>query len=257
VPFEPGVNDRMLIAHRGASAVEAENTLDAFEGAIAAGADAVEFDVRMTADGVAVVMHDPDVGRTTGGRGLVGDLTLEEVKRLVIRTIGGTAEVPTLAEALRCCSGRAGVDVEIKNLPGEPDFEPDRQTAVEATLAALDETSFSGPVLVSSFNPLAIAHVRRLEPNVQTGLLTDRDVDATATIAYAAAEGHEWALPFIRGVLAAGRPVVAEAHDAGVRLGVWITDEPAEAVRLWEMGVDAVATNDPASIAAARAATFG
>jgi glycerophosphoryl diester phosphodiesterase len=259
VPLEPGVNDggRMLIAHRGASAVEAENTLPAFEAAIAAGADAVEFDVRMTADGVAVVMHDPDVERTTGGRGLVRDLTLGEVKRLQIRTGGGTAEVPTLAEALHCCSGRVGVDVEIKNLPGEPDFEPDRQTAVEATLAALDSASFSGPVLVSSFNPLAIAHARRLEPDVETGLLTDRDVDAAATIAYVAAEGHRWALPFIRGVLAAGRPVVAEAHDAGLRLGVWITDEPAEGVRLWEMGVDAVATNDPASLAAARAAAFG
>jgi glycerophosphoryl diester phosphodiesterase len=253
------VNERghLLIAHRGASAVEAENTLAAFEAAIVAGADAVEFDVRVTADGAAVVMHDPDVGRTTGGRGLVRDLTLEEVKRLRIRTVEGAVEVPTLAEALRCCSGRVGVDVEIKNLPGEPDFEPDRQTAVEATLAALDEVSFSGSVLMSSFNPLSIAHVHRLAPDVQTGLLTDRDVDATVAIAYAAAEGHTWALPFIRSVLGTGEQVVAEAHAAGLRLGVWITDEPTEAVRLWEAGVDAVATNDPASLTAARMAAFG
>lgn len=259
LPLEPGVNDheRLLIAHRGASAVEAENTLAAFEAAISAGADAVEFDVRMTADGAAVVMHDPDVGRTTGARGLVRDLTLGEVKQLRIRTTGGTAEVPTLVEALRCCSGRAGVDVEIKNLPGEPDFEPDRQDAVEATLSALDEVSFSGSVVLSSFNPLAIAHAHRLAPDVQTGLLTDVDVDPAATIAYAAAEGHAWALPYIGGVLAAGERVVAEAHAAGLRLGVWITDAPADAVRLWKAGVDAVATNDPASLAAARAAAFG
>src|SRR6266480_6507973 len=57
----------VVVAHRGASADEAENTLPAFEAAVRAGADAVEFDVRMTADGVAVVMHDPDVSRTTDG----------------------------------------------------------------------------------------------------------------------------------------------------------------------------------------------
>jgi glycerophosphoryl diester phosphodiesterase len=259
LPVEPGVNEhgRWLIAHRGASAVEAENTLDAFEAAIDAGADAVEFDVRMTADGAAVVMHDSDVGRTTGGRGLVRDLTLDEVKGLRIRTTGDTAEVPTLTEALRCCSGRAGVDVEIKNLPGEPDFEPERQLAVEATLSALDEVSFSGSVVLSSFNPLAVAHARRLAPDVLTGLLTDVDVDPAATIAYAAAEGHAWALPFIGGVLDSAEQVASEAREAGVLLGVWITDVPAEAVRLWTAGVDAVATNDPRSLAAARTAAFG
>ena len=61
----------MVVGHRGASLEQPENTIEALEAAIDAGADAVEFDVRMTADGHAVVMHDPDVSRTTDGTGLV------------------------------------------------------------------------------------------------------------------------------------------------------------------------------------------
>ncbi len=237
----------LLVAHRGASAVLAENTIPAFEAAIEAGADAVEFDVRMTADGAAVVMHDPDVGRTTGGSGLVRDLTLADMRRL---------GVPTLEDALGCCSGRVAVDVEIKNLPGEPDFQPDRQDAVEATVGALAIVGFSGAVMISSFNPLAIAHARAIAPDVPTGLLTGTDVDAPAAMQFAAAEGHPWVLPFLGRVLDAPE-LPAQAHAAGLRLGVWLTDDPRVAVRLWRAGVDAVATNDPAPLARARAAAFG
>ena len=78
-----------MVAHRGASAREAENTIPAFESAVAAGADVVEFDVRMTADDVAVIMHDPDVSRTTNGTGLVRDLSLADIKTLRIGTVDG------------------------------------------------------------------------------------------------------------------------------------------------------------------------
>ena len=113
----------MVVAHRGASIEQPENTIAAFEAAIDAGADAVEFDVRMTVDGHAVVMHDADVSRTTDGNGLVSEMTLEE-----IRTLG----VPTLEETLGCLAGRAAADIEIKNLPGEPGFTSDREAAAEA-----------------------------------------------------------------------------------------------------------------------------
>src|SRR5207244_974009 len=124
-----------VIAHRGASALEAENTLPAFEAAIAAGADAVEFDVRTRADGVVIVMHDDDDARTTGGKGLVHELRREEIKRLRIRTSAGDeTEVPTLEEVLSCVSGRAGVDIEIKNIPGEPGFDPNADPLVDGTI---------------------------------------------------------------------------------------------------------------------------
>jgi len=236
----------MVVAHRGASAVEAENTLAAFELAIAAGADAIEFDVRLTADRYPVVLHDPDVGRTTDGRGLVRDLTLAQVKRLRIRTSDGdAAEVPTLEEALACCLGRVAVDVELKNLPGEPDFEPDGQGVAEATVRTLRDVGFTGPVLLSSFNPWALDRARELSPETPTGVLTDRDVEVTAALAFAREGGYPWILPFVRQVVEAPQGFIADAHDAGILVGTWITDDPAEAVELFRAGIDAVATNDP------------
>lgn len=250
--------ERLVVAHRGASAAEAENTLEAFELAIAVGADVIEFDVRMTADDVAIVMHDPDADRMTDGAGLVRDLRLSDLKGLRIRTRdGGATEVPTLEEALRCLSGRAAVDIEIKNVPGEPDYDGSRELAVDATLRALDAVGFVGPVLISSFNPLSIAHARAAAPGIATGLLTMPEVDAGVAFAFAREQGHRWVLPFVNGVRSAGAPVVDEVHASAMRIGTWITDDPDVAVELMRIDVDAVATNDPAAIVAARTAVFG
>ena len=227
------------MAHRGASVEHPENTIEAFEAAIDAGADAVEFDVRMTADGHAVVMHDPDVSRTTDGTGLVSELTLEELRKLAI---------PTLREALECLAGRAAADIEIKNLPGEPGFTAERELTVEATLDALDAVSFPGQVIVSSFNPASIAHSRRLRPDVPTGLLTSYDVDADEALGRARADGHPWVLPFVLKVLEEDDGFDDRVHAGGALLGVWIADDPETARRLFELGADAVATNDPRAI---------
>jgi len=247
-----------VVAHRGASAREAENTIPAFESAVAAGADVVEFDVRMTADDVAVIMHDPDVSRTTNGTGLVRDLSLADIKTLRIGTVdGGQTEVPTLEEALTCLSGRAAVDVEIKNIPGEPDFDGSRELAVEATLGGLESVAFSGFVLVSSFNPLSISRVRELTSDVVTGLLTTQDVQAGVALDFAHGQDHRWVLPFIGAVLTAGPSFARETHELDMRLGTWITDDPGVAVDLMRAGVDAVATNDPAAVVEARRVAFG
>jgi glycerophosphoryl diester phosphodiesterase len=239
----------LVVAHRGASAEEPENTLAAFDRAVAAGADVVEFDVRMTADDVAVVLHDPDVDRTTGGHGLVREMTLQEVRALDV--------VPTLEEVLRSLSGRVALDIEIKNIPGQPDFDGQHEAAVEATLAALEVTAFVGQVMISSFNPLSIARSMTLEPELPTGLLTEPDVDARAGLTFASAQGHAWILPFAGRVVEAGPDLLTEIHDAGLLLGTWLTDDPTDALELMRMGVDAVATNDPAAIVAARREAFG
>ena len=238
----------MVVAHRGASLEQPENTIAAFEAAIDAGADAVEFDVRMTADRHAVVMHDPDVSRTTDGSGIVSEMTLDEVVGLGI---------PTLDEALRCLSGRAAVDIEIKNAPDEPGYTPDAEPAVEATLSALDDVGFSGPVIVSSFNPRSIAHSRALRPDVPTGLLTWFDLDADDALAQATGQGHPWVLPFVTKVLEADDGLGDRVRGAGALLGVWIADDPDIARQLFELGADAVATNDPRAIVPVRNAVVG
>jgi glycerophosphoryl diester phosphodiesterase len=188
-------------------------------------------------------MHDPDVSRTTDGTGLVSEMTLEEIR---------TLSIPTVEDALRCLSGRAAADIEIKNLSGEPGFTPDREAAVEATLDALDAVGFSGQVIVSSFNPASIAHSRALRPDVPTGLLTEYEVGAEEALTRAREHGHPWVLPFVLKVLEAGDGFAGRVHAAGALLGVWIADDPETARRLFDLGVDAVATNDPRAISAVR-----
>jgi glycerophosphoryl diester phosphodiesterase len=246
----------LVVAHRGASAEQPENTLRAFDAAVDLGADAVEFDVRMSADGNAVVVHDPAVDRTTGGHGLVRDLTLAELKGLRVRSPhgGDQDEIPTLDETLALLSGRVAIDVEIKNIPGEPDHDADRQEVVDATLRALDGAGFSGAVLISSFNPASIAHAHAAAPDVPTGLLAVQAMPVADALRLATEGGHGWVLPAARSVLEGGRDLVAAAHGAGLRLGTWIVDDPDEATRLTAWGLDAVATNDPRAIAPAVAA---
>ncbi|MDP9302776.1 MAG: glycerophosphodiester phosphodiesterase, partial [Actinomycetota bacterium] len=169
---------------------------------------------------------------------------------------GGAAGVPTLEETLGVLSGRAAADIEIKNVPGEPDFEPDREEAVEATIAALASTGFDGPVIISSFNPLSIARSRELAPHIPTGLLTDRSVEADAGLTFAHAQGHAWVLPAVGAVLGAPEGFAERVHAAGMRVGTWISDDPHEAVGLMLAGIDAVATNDPGPILAARRRAF-
>ncbi|MCL7455038.1 MAG: hypothetical protein M8467_18535, partial [Anaerolineae bacterium] len=92
------------IAHRGASAYEPENTLRAFERAIQMGATMLELDVHLSRDGYPVVLHDPDLSRTTGGTGQVSEWNLAELRRL---DAGQGERVPTLAEVVDLARGRA------------------------------------------------------------------------------------------------------------------------------------------------------
>jgi glycerophosphoryl diester phosphodiesterase len=252
VPVEPGLSfaaDRpIVVAHRGASVEQPENTIAAFEAAIDAGADAVEFDVRLTRDGAAVVMHDPDVSRTTDGQGLVSSLTLGEIRGL---------GVPTLEEALECLASRAAADIELKNEPNEPGYEPGGTPSLEATLDALDRVRFPGPLLLSSFDPATLLRSREVRPDVPTGLLTSAETDAETALAAARADGHPWVLPFVAQVLSAGPSFVEDVHGSGMRVGIWIADDPEMARSLFVWGVDAVATNDPRAIVVVRGEAVG
>jgi len=236
----------VIVAHRGASVSHPENTLPSFEAAIALGAPIVELDIRVSRDGVAVVMHDPTVDRTTDGTGAVHELSAAELAALRAGTPEIPAAVPTLAEVLDLASRRAAVALEIKNIPGEAGYDPRRENAVEAAHAELERTGFEGPVLVIAFSPASTEASKVLAPQVPTGLLTTEHVDPREALAYAAAAGHDLVLPGTRALEPVGEGFVAQAHAVRVRVGTWTADEPDQIARLIGWGVDAVATNDPA-----------
>ena len=136
----------IAVGHRGTTKFAPENTLAAFDKAIEMGARIVEMDVRMTADGHFVVMHDARVDRTTDGAGPVDAMTLAELKSLDAGSWFDAAfageRVPTLAEALAHVKGRAGVDIDFKAGPADS----------AARLAAiLDEAGFDDGALVTVF----------------------------------------------------------------------------------------------------------
>ncbi len=236
----------LVVAHRGASLDQPENTLPAFESAISAGAEVVELDVRLSADGVAVVMHDPEVSRATDGQGFVHELTLQQLKRLdASKGRGPRAEVATLREVLQTVSGRAGVDLEIKNIPGEPAFDSPTESVLMAGLRDLEAVSFDGEVLISSFNMITLERSLAMAPDIPTGFLTVAVIEPSAALVYARGAGHGWVLPQVGALLGAGEDFVREAHDSGIRVGSWVVDEPETMATLFGWGVDAVASNDP------------
>jgi glycerophosphoryl diester phosphodiesterase len=238
----------IVVAHRGASAIYPENTLASFQGAVEAGADMVELDVRLTADNVAVILHDLDVSTTTDGSGFVHTMTLADVKRLdASGGRGPPAEIPTLREVLEALTGIVGVNIEIKNLPGEPSFDSPREAVAAEVVTLLHETRFQGPVVVSSFNWLSIERTRELDQAIPTGFLTNSAVDPWASLVYARSEGHPYVLPQAPALYEAGEAFIEAAHGDGVLVGTWTVDDPAAMEQLFQMGVDAIATNDPAT----------
>ena len=124
--------DIAVIAHRGEHLRHVENTLPAFQAAIDAGADFFECDVRTTADGRLVLMHDASVDRTTGGRGRISELTFDSIRSLH----AGDSAVPTFDEALRIAKGRIGVYVDYK------------EASPDAIVAAIDAADMGEHVVI-------------------------------------------------------------------------------------------------------------
>jgi glycerophosphoryl diester phosphodiesterase len=240
-----------IVAHRGASSTMPENTLASFEESIRLGARIVEFDVRLARDGVAVVMHDPRVERTTDGTGAVHELTSTELAGLNAGLSDARQPVPRLADVLDLLSGRAGVAIEIKNLPGEPGFQAEGETVVEVTHREIERGGFDGPVLLISFNPRSIAASKAIAPTVPTGFLTTDLVPPRDALEHVRQEGHEMVLPAVTSLLAAGDAFIEDVHTAGLRVGTWTVDDPEQVRALADREVDAIATNNPAMALAA------
>ena len=215
-----------VIAHRGASAASKENTVEAFAIARDLGATWVELDARLSADGVVVVHHDAHLA---DGR-LILDLTCDELPD----------DVPSLAEALEACEGM-GVNIEIKNLPEDPDYDADH--AVVDAVAGLAQ-AYLGPerTLISSFNMDSVDRMHRVDPSLPCAWLFFQVMDPAAAIERAVVHEMTAIHPYDTLVDTA---LVRRAHEAGLQVNVWTVDDPDRMAALIEMGVDGICTNVP------------
>lgn len=249
-PGNPLVSDGFLvIAHRGGGALRPEETLPAFEHALAVGADVLEFDVHLTADGAVVAMHDETVDRTTDGTGAIKDKTLAELRALdagywftpdggqTFPYRGTGIVVPTVDEILDAFPDSYYL-IEIKGAdPGLPD----------ALLAALAAHAVADRVVIASFSTESIAAVRAKAPAIFTALSLEEMVEFNDRIA-----DPTYVPPakFVQPPWAASsQEVVDRAHALELKVHPWTVNTSNAMSSLIARGVDGIMTDDPALLA--------
>ena len=219
-----------VIAHRGASRVRRENTLEAFRHAVALGADAVELDTRCTADGEIVVHHDDTVPRI----GPIIGITGTELR-------ARASWIPTLTEALDTCAG-IWMNIEVKNAPGDHDWDP-ADEVVGRIVTIIRDAGAAKRVLLSSFNAVTVGKAR---PGLATGWVIEAPIPVAAAITEAASLGFDALHPSVADLAGdAGPEAIAAAHAAELLLICWTLDEPEEMQRLAAAGIDGIITNVP------------
>lgn len=241
--WEKGFTERsmrpVIIAHRGASAHAPENTMAAFERAIREGADACECDVRVTADGSIVLMHDSNVARTTDGVGEVARMSRQEISALDAGSWKSSEYAgqrpPLLADVLDLHKDRATLCIELKDYG-----------CGEQVLRTIDACGAEDWASVCSFDYAACAEARRYNALVPVAWIVSP------------APGELTAQEVVRRLLAANLQAVSTTvrflseellmlcRKAGLGVWIWTVDEPASIARLLRLGVDAIIANDPA-----------
>jgi glycerophosphoryl diester phosphodiesterase len=213
-----------VLAHRGASKAAPENTIPAFRMAASLGSDAVELDVRRTSEGFLVVHHDPFLA---DGRAICTVLADDR-----------PAHIPHLGDALDACDGM-WVNVEIKNDPREPDFDPVDSIA-DRTIAALSQRGEDDRWLISSFRLETVDRCKALAAGVRTAWLVTEVPDDV--IAIVVGRGHEALHPWVETL---HRSHIDACHGAGIRVNTWTCDDPWRMEELIEWEIDGICTNVP------------
>ncbi|WP_199250535.1 glycerophosphodiester phosphodiesterase family protein [[Phormidium] sp. ETS-05] len=232
-----------IIAHRGFSAVAPENTLAAFAAAIEHGADSIELDLQLAADGIPVVIHDPKLKRTTGTKGKVFKKTLSELKQLDagawFHPQFSGQQIPTFAEALHSASGiRRNIYLDVKTNGDWPDL----------AIANLRETIFThhtqDKTIVASFNHQFIEQFRQQDTGAQItiGYLVATRSAYKAQLLKAAAAGNAIMMSEYR-VLLKYPSLVEAGQKLGVDVVAWTVDKPKHFQRLLAIGVHRIITN--------------
>ena len=216
-----------VIAHRGANRHAPENTLEAFRIAVALGSDAIELDVRATADGVLVIHHDAHL---PDGRA-IADTARSELP----------ATVPELGEALDACSPVL-VNIEIKNSEGEPGFDEGREIADRVIDELRGRAEPLDRWLISSFDRGTVDRVRALD-GPRTALLTEAPaVEALEQLLAGGEPAHPVWHPWFGDLDA---ETLARAQAAGVEVNVWTVDGPEPIGAMIDLGVDGICTDEP------------
>jgi len=233
--FEPPAP--RVLAHRGLAVDAPENTLLAFERAVDAGATYLETDVHVSADGIAVIAHDPKLARVAGRPEAVADLAIAELERI---DLGSDQGFTTLAEALHQFPDlRFNIDVKAEG-------------AVDATVSAIERTGAQERVLLTSFSDRRRRRLAVLLPGVATsvgsaGVVRSRLASAVrnrSLFVRALAGATALQIPERVGRMRLLSPaLIAAAHAVGAEVHVWTVNDPGDMTRLLDLGVDGLVTD--------------
>ncbi len=229
----------ILIAHRGASAIEPENTLAAFKRALEFPfIKMIELDVYAIPSGELMVIHDNKVDRTTNGKGYVMESSFEYLRSLDAGSGSGKdskkhEKIPTLNEVLDLIDRKVKVNIELK---GENTAEPVKKVVAQYLAKGWRHDDF----LVSSFNLEELRKFKRLMPEIPVGVIFDRIPPGYAEYA----QGIK-AYSVHPSVKSTKKEIVDDAHRRGIKVFCWTLKEADEIERMCRLGVDGLFVNDP------------
>ena len=231
----------VVFAHRGASQYAPENTIAAFELAVSQGADAIELDVKLSADGKAVVIHDQTVDRTTHGSGRVNQMTLASLKGLNAQyrfDAYAGEQIPTLDEVFESVGKRIFINVELTNYASRHD------NLVPIVAEIVKRHQLEKEVLFSSFIPVNLKKMKTLLPDVPVALLASQGVLGVAS---RSALFTQLSPKIIHPYLDDVTPQLMNTERRrGRRVHVWTVNEDIDLRRMIDYGVDGFFTDDPA-----------
>jgi glycerophosphoryl diester phosphodiesterase len=237
----------LVIAHRGASLRAPENTMAAFQLAVELGSDGIELDVKLTRDEQIVIHHDSTLDRTTNGSGNLKDFSLSELKEL---DAGGSFDVafsgetiPTILELLDEVGDQILLNIELTNYDAPFDSLP------EKVLSVLDLVKLHDTILLSSFNPLALCRIKRLNREMRTALLVAPQIPGWAQALLKKFTPYTDYHPHMKLVT---RTIVEAVHRSHGRLNTWTVNEHEEMLSLLRIGVDGIITDDVETAIGAR-----
>ena len=226
-------------AHRGFSGQYPENTMLAYEKAIAAGCDGIELDVQLTKDNELVLIHDEAVDRTTDGHGFIKDMTFEEVRALdasyIFRGQYGINRIPTLREYFELAAP-AGILTNVELKTGVFPYEG----LEERVLALIDEFHLRDKVVISSFKHPSVMHMKSLAPDMTYGFLEESHL--MDPLGYTASYGVQAFHPEYHLVDAA---FMERARALNLDVNVWTVNEEHEMRALADLGVNIMIGNHP------------